>query len=271
MAAVVTEPVSPDGAFGLFYMDARRYPFLCGHATIGAVATLIETGIIEAADGETSITVDTPSGPLETLARVDGGRVLSVAVDMVPSFVFDTGRIVDIPGFGSIPVDLVCVGGFFAMVSASAVGMDLIPANSRRLVQLGMDIIEAANRSFNVRHPERPEVATVDVTEFYDHDFGAHSGRSAVIYGESHMDRSPCGTGTTAKMTLLHHRRELQPGQLYRNAGPLGTVFEGRIIKTLPIGEFAGIVGQIRGSAQITGYHQFVVDAADPLPEGFLL
>jgi proline racemase len=271
MAAVVTEPVSLDGAFGLFFMDARRYPFLCGHATIGAVATLIETGIIEVADGETAITVDTPSGPLETLARIDGGRVLSVAVDMVPSFVFDTDRVVDIPGFGSIPVDLVCVGGFFAMVPASAVGMDLIPANSRRLVRLGMDIIDAANRAFNVRHPDRPEVATVDVTEFYAHDPGAHSGHSAVIYGESHMDRSPCGTGTTAKMTLLHHQGKLAPGETYTNAGPLGTAFEGCIVKTVTIGDFTGIVGQIRGNAQITGYHQFVVDENDPFQEGFLL
>jgi proline racemase len=111
----------------------------------------------------------------------------------------------------------------------------------------------------------------VDVTEFYDQDPETGRGRSAVIYGESHMDRSPCGTGTTAKMTLLHHQKKLEPGRIYYNAGPLGTVFEGRIIKTLPIGEFNGIVGQIRGNAQIIGYHQFVLDDADPLPEGFLL
>ena len=92
-----------------------------------------------------------------------------------------------------------------------------------------------------------------------------------MIYGESHMDRSPCGTGTTAKMTLLHHQGKLDSGQVYKNAGPLGTVFEGRIIKTVSIGKFKGIVGQVRGNAQITGYHQFVVDANDPFPEGFLI
>lgn len=271
MAAVVTEPVSSNGAFGLFYMDARRYPFLCGHATIGAVATLIETGILEAADGDTVVTVDTPSGPLDAHARIQDGRVLSVAIDMVPSFVFDTARTLDVPGFGKISVDLVCVGGFFAMVSARSVGIDLVPANSHRLIPLGMAVIEAANRDCDVYHPLRPEVRSVDVTEFHDRDPETGRGISAVIYGESHMDRSPCGTGTTAKMTLLHHQKKLQPGQFYYNAGPLGTIFEGRIIKTLPIGEFNGMVGQIRGSAQITGYHQFVVDDADPLPEGFLL
>ena len=271
MAAVLTEAVSPGSAFGLFYMDARRYPYLCGHATIGAVATLIDAGALIVEEGDSVITVDTPSGPLGAQVRVRSGRAASVALDMVPSFVFDTGRELEIAGFGKVCVDLVCVGGFFAMVSARTVGIELVPANSHRLIPLGMAIIEAANRAFRVYHPERPEVNTVDVVEFHDDGPETGTGRSVVIYGESNMDRSPCGTGTTARMTLLHHRGELGPVEVYRNAGPLGTVFEGRIVETLSIGKFGGIVGRVRGNAQITGYHQFVVDSADPFQEGFLL
>jgi len=271
MAAVVTEPVSPQGHFGLFYMDARRYPYLCGHATIGAVASLVEAGALAVEDGEQIITVDTPSGPMDAHTRIREGRVASVAIDMVPSFVFDTGRELAVEGYGRLPVDLVCVGGFFAMVSARAIGLDLAPDNKQALVSLGMAVIDAANRAFAVHHPERPEVNTVDVTEFYDEDPRTGAGRGIVIYGESHMDRSPCGTGTTAKMTLLHHEGKLKPGDAYRNAGPLGTVFEGRIVRTLPIGPFNGIVGQIRGAAQITGHQQFVLDARDPFQEGFLM
>jgi proline racemase len=271
MAAVVTEPVTFGASFGLFYMDARRYPYLCGHATIGAVATLVETGALEAAEGETVITVDTPSGPLEAHTRIDKGRVDSVAIDMVPSFVFDTNRTIEVPGFGPLAIDLVCVGGFFAMVSASDIGIDLVPENRGRLVPLGMAIIDSANNDLRVFHPERPEVNTVDVTEFHVSDPEAGTGKGVVVYGESHMDRSPCGTGTTAKMTLLNHQGKFQPGQVYKNAGPLGTVFEGRIVKKLKIGNFDGIVGQIRGSAQITGYHQFAVDSRDPFPNGYLL
>ena len=270
MAAVVTEPVSPDGHFGLFYMDARRYPYLCGHATIGAVATLIEVGALRA-DGDTVITVDTPSGPLEAHTRIRNGHVESVAIEMVPSFVFDMGRELEIPGFGKVLVDLVCVGGFFAMVSARSIGIDLVPENSYQLIPLGMAVIEAANRTLRVYHPERPEVNTVDVTQFYDEDPQTGNGKSVVIYGESNMDRSPCGTGTTARMTLLHHRGKLGVGQVYRNAGPLGTVFEGRIVQTPSIDKFDGIICQVRGNAQITGYHQFVVDANDSFPEGFLI
>jgi proline racemase len=163
------------------------------------------------------------------------------------------------------------VGGFFAMVSARDVGIDLIPANSQRLIPLGMAIIDAANQACDVYHPQRPEVTTVDVTEFYAGDPLKETGKSAVIYGESHMDRSPCGTGTTAKLTLLHHLGKLAPEQTIRNAGPLDTVFEAQIVRTISIGKFEGIVGRIRGNAQIIGYHQFVVDERDPFPKGFLL
>jgi proline racemase len=271
MAAVVTEPVSAQGAFGLFYMDARRYPFLCGHATIGAVVSLVETGALKAPEGESVITVDTPSGPMDAHTRVENGLVVSVAIDMVPSFVFDTGLPLEIDGYGRISVDLVCVGGFFAMVAASEIGIELAAQNSGQLIPLGMAIIEAANRAFRVHHPQRPEVTSVDVTEFYEEAPGTHQGRGVVIYGESHMDRSPCGTGTAAKITLRHHRGELEPGELYRNASPLGTIFEGRIVRTLTIGPFDAIVARIRGKAQITGLHQFVQDPRDPFPQGYLL
>ena len=273
-AAIVTEPVSPEAQFGLIYMDAKRYPYLCGHATIGAVTTLIETGAIEAEDGDGIVIVDTPSGPLQAHTRVINGRVLSVGIDMVPSFVFKTDCSLEVPGFGQVILDLVCVGGIFAMVSAESIGLDLSCENSQKLISLGMAIIDSANRELQVYHPQRPEVKTIDVTEFYaenSEDGQGRSGSSVVTYGESHMDRSPCGTGTTAKMTLLHHKGRLSPGQTYRNASPLGTVFEGRIVRELTIGEFDGIIGQVRGSATITGFHQFVLDPDDPFQQGFLL
>lgn len=270
-AAAVTEPVSDGAAFGLIYMDARRYPYLCGHGTIGAVTALVETGALEVEEGESIITIDTPSGPLQAHTRFENGRVLSVGLDMVPSFVTRTGCPLNVPGFGKVTVDLVCVGGFFAMVSASSVGIDLIPANSAELITLGMAIIESANQQLAVHHPERPEVDSVDVTEFYSEDPATGQGTGVVVYGESHMDRSPCGTGTTAKMALLHHKGALGIGRPYRNASPLGTVFEGEIVRETAIGDYNGIVTRIRGSATITGFHRFVVDPDDPFPQGFLL
>ncbi|MGW8193238.1 MAG: proline racemase family protein [Desulforhopalus sp.] len=269
-AAAVTEPVTERAHFGLIYMDAQRYPYLCGHATIGAVTTLIETGALSVGEGENPITVDTPSGPVEALASVVGGRVMSVALDMVPSFVLGTGHRLDVPNYKAITVDLVCVGGFFAMVAAEEIDVPLTVDHSRFLTSLGMEIIEAANRQLAVHHPLRPEVKTVDVVEFYDESTESGSGSSVVIYGKSHMDRSPCGTGTSAKMTLLHHRGKLSPGTQYRNYSLLGTCFRGSLRESDHIGSFPAVIARVEGNAQITGYHQFTLDDRDPFPQGFL-
>ncbi len=270
VAALVTEPVTEGADFGLIYMDARRYPYLCGHATIGAVTVLIEAGVVAAIEPETTVIVDTPSGPLETTARVQGGLVESVTIQAVPSFVYSTDQSLDVPGLGRIQVDTVCVGGFFAMVSADQIDLELALENAGRLIELGMTIIDAANEQLTVRHPARPEVTTVDVTEFYASTDHGH-GKSAVVYGESHIDRSPCGTGTSAKMTLLHHRGKLALDQPYVNTGILGTTFEGRLVVETMVGDLPAVVPEVRGSAHITGVHQFVLDPRDPFPTGFLL
>lgn len=270
-AAALTEPVSEHAHFGLIYMDAERYPFLCGHATIGAVTVLIETGALSVGDGQTVISVDTPSGTVEALASVNGGRVTSVALDMVPSFVQGTGYKLRLPNHGTINVDLVCVGGFFAMVGAEELHTPLVPEQSRYLTELGMAIIEAANQQLSVHHPQRPEVKTIDVVEFYDEESLSGCGRGVVIFGASHMDRSPCGTGTSAKMTLLHHRGKLAPSEKYENYSLLGTSFQGTIRVTDPIGPYPAVIARVEGNAQITGYHDFAVDSRDPFPQGFLI
>lgn len=271
LAALVTEPTTDGADFGLIYMDARRYPYLCGHATIGAVTTLIEAGAVEAVEPETTVIVDTPSGPMETRARVQDGEVEWVAMRAVPSFVYGENQPLEVPGLGRIAVDTVCVGGFFAMVSADDVGLSLKADNTGRLIDLGMAIIAAANEQLTVRHPTRPEVKTVDVTEFYGASDRPGESVSAVVYGESHIDRSPCGTGTSAKMTLLHHRGQLTIDEPFVNAGILGTTFEGRLVAETTVGDLPAVVPEVRGSAQITGVHQFVLDPRDPFPRGFLL
>ncbi|MEA3349345.1 MAG: proline racemase family protein, partial [Chloroflexota bacterium] len=211
-----------------------------------------------------------PSGPMTTTARVQGVQVESVAMQAVPSFVYETDQLLDVPGLGCIQVDTVCVGGFFAMVSADQVGLELKPDNADRLIEMGMAIIDAANEQLTVRHPNRPDVTTVDVTEFYASPAPGR-GLNAVVYGESHIDRSPCGTGTSAKMTLLHHRGKLALNQSYVNTGILGTTFESRLVAETKVGDLDAVVPEVRGSAHVTGVHQFVLDPRDPFPEGFLL
>ena len=272
LAAMLTEPTSQGADFGLIYMDARRYPYLCGHATIGAVTTLIDSGVLKARGQDTAVVVDTPSGPMEAIARIKDGKVESVAIQMVPSFVYKTNEVLNVPDLGDILVDTVCVGGFFAMVSVDQIGLDLVPENIPRLTDLGMTIIEMANRQLEVRHPTRPEVTTVDVAEFYDPSgHGQGIGKNVVIYGEAHMDRSPCGTGTAAKMTLLHHKDQMDLNQPFRNLSPLESAFDTRIVEETRIGDRTGVIVEIQGSAHITGIHEFVVDPRDPFQKGFLI
>ena len=271
LAACVTEPVTPGAAFGLIYMDARRYPFLCGHATIGAVTTLIELGAIPVEGGTVQVDVDTPSGVMPTRAVMDGNKVESVSFQAVPSFVLETGQTVEVSGWGRVPVDTVCVGGFFAMVDAEKLGLELTMEQAPCLIELGMAVIAAANEQLVVSHPQRPEVRTVDVTEFYKKGASLQEGTGVVIYGESHLDRSPCGTGTAAKLTLMHHQGLIKVDQPYVNSGPLGSTFQARVVEETMVGHLPAVVVEIQGSAVVTGRHEFVLDPADPFPEGFLL
>lgn len=272
-AAVLTEPVTPGASFGLIYMDACRYPFLCGHGTIGAVTTLIEAGMIEATSPETVITLDTPAGPMQATAHMDArNNVTGVTIQAVPCFAPLLNQPLDVPGFGTINIDIAFAGGFFAMVSKTEIGLELIPENAGKLAPLGMAIIEAANEQIPTQHPTQPYITDVMVTEFYDPaGHKEQRGLNMVIYGESHVDRSPCGTGTCAKMALLHREGVLDVGVPFINAGILGTTFEGRIVTETQVGDIPAIIPQFRGRAYVTGVQRFIMDPADPFPEGFLL
>ena len=271
-AALLTDPVTPGASFGLIYMDPRRLPFLCGHATMGAVMTLMSAGAIPKTGDTVPVIVDTPSGPMETTAYMRDGRVESVGIKMVPSFVYRDDEKIELSGLGVISVATVCVGGFFVMVSAREIDLAWTPANRPRFIDLGMKLIEAANQQLVVRHPTRPEVNTVDVVEFYDPaEDASGNGRSIVIYGEGHMDRSPCGTGTAAKLTLLHHQGRLGLREPFVNTSPLKTQFQGRLLEKIRLGNLDAVVAEIRGSAYLTGIHEFIMDPMDPFQKGYLL
>jgi proline racemase len=194
----------------------------------------------------------------------------------------------EVSGLGRITVDVSFAGGFFVMITADQIGLALTPENAPELVRWGVAAIEAGNQQLKVRHPTRTYINTIDVAEFYDptgHPEGR--GKNFVVLGEGHVDRSPCGTGTSAKMALLHHRGELAVGQTFINQGLLGTTFEGRIVEETTVGDpsalrlrsgqagsesvLPAIVPEIRGTAHITGLHRFVVTPGDPFPEGFLI
>jgi len=285
-ASILVEPESEEAAFGLVYMDARRYPYLCGHATIAAVSAMIELGLLDSQLPETPVMVDTPSGPWQTVAQVrentnDDGRryiVEEVAIQPEISFAYLLDQPLDVPGFGRIMVDVSFTGGFFVMVSADQIDLALTPENAAELSALGMKIIDAGNQQLQVQHPQRPYVNTIDVVEFFDPSRHSEKyGKNFVVLGEGHIDRSPCGTGTCAKLALLHKRGQLDVGETFINEGLLGTTFDARIVKELEIEDtntnrrLPAIVPEVRGTAHITGMHKFVLTPEDPFQEGFLI
>lgn len=281
-ASILTEPASDGAAFGLIYMDARRYPYLCGHATMAAVSALIELGLIEADLPQTEIMVDTPSVAWRVTAQVRRAgerlRVDSVAVRPEIAFAYRLDQPLDVPGLGRIRADISFAGGFFAMVSADQIDLTLAPAHAPQLAELGMTIIDAANAQWRVAHPQRPDINTIDVVEFFDPRGHAEGrGKNFVVLGEGHIDRSPCGTGTCAKLALLHRRGEIAVGQPFVNEGFLGTTFDARIIDITGLDDPTGgeslpaIIPEVSGTAHITGLHQFVLTPEDPFPDGFLI
>ena len=285
-ASILVEPESAEAAFGLVYMDARRYPYLCGHATIAAVSAMIELGVLEANPPEVRVVVDTPSGPWETIAQVRENRnsdrrrwrVESVAIRPEISFAYLLDQTLQVPGLGNIQVDVSFTGGFFVMVSADQIDLDLTVENAPKLSRLGMDIIEAGNAQLKIQHPQREYINTIDVIEFFDPCGHAEKrGKNFVVLGEGHIDRSPCGTGTCAKLALLHKRGQLAVGEPFVNEGLLGTTFDARIVSESSLSDpvagynFPAIIPEVRGAAHITGLQHFVLTPEDPFPEGFLI
>jgi proline racemase len=284
--SIMVEPESPQAAFGLVYIEAEGYPYLCGHATIAAVSATIELGLLEVQIPQTTVVVDTPSGPFQTVAHVcenpnkDGRPYLvnSVAIQPEISFAYLLDQTIDVPGFGNIQLDVAFTGNFFAMVSVDQLNFDLTHENLPRFIDLGLKILEASNAQLEVNHPQRPYIHDINMVEFFDpRGHKEHRGKNYVVLGEGHVDRSPCGTGTCAKLALLHQHGNLGIDELFVNEGLTGTTFDARIVRTTSLKdptcgtEMPAIIPEVRGKAHITGFQQFILTPEDPFPEGFLI
>jgi len=274
--AILAPPCSPTADVGALFMDNKGYEPMCGHAVIGIVTILLETGMFEMVEPETLITLDTPSGPVHAYAEIEGGRVLAVSFENVPSFVYRLDVTLKVLEVGDLVMDVVFGGLFFVFVNARQLEIELIPANAARLADLGMRILAAANEQVTVRHPELPHIDKIIDLRFYVElgSDGAES-RNVVILGDHMVDRSPCGTGTCAEVALRYARGQLALGKPFVTESIIGTHFTGQVVAETQVGStsevFPAVIPRVTGSAYITGLHQFVLDAEDPFPEGFRL
>jgi proline racemase/trans-L-3-hydroxyproline dehydratase len=271
--ALLTAPGNPAADFGLVFMNTRQYTTMCGHAVIGATTTVLETGMIMPVEPETEVVFETPVGLVRTVARVEDGRVLDVSFTNTPVFVYALDRRISDPELGELTMDVVYSGGFFALVAAEQISLELIPENARVLGDLGSRLSRVADEQINVRHPEHPFVNVIDAVEFHGpalrNENGVLEARSVAIFGDRTVDRSPCGTGTCARMAVLHARGDLCVGQSFVSESMIGTQFVGQILKETKVGDYDAVVPQVTGRAFLTGFHQFVLDPDDPFPRGF--
>ncbi|MGD2146245.1 MAG: proline racemase family protein [Anaerolineae bacterium] len=270
--AILTAPCWPEADIGVVFMDNQGYEPMCGHAVIGTATTVLETGMLPVREPETLVTLDTPSGLVRAYAAVSEGRVASVSFDNVPAFVYRSGVVLDVSSIGELTIDVVFGGLFFAFVDARTVPIELSPANAARLATLGMHVLAVANETVQVRHPVLPHIdRMIDLRFYCEPGTQGADSRNVVILGDHMVDRSPCGTGTSAEMALRHAQGRLKVGQSFVTESILGTRFSGEIVGETEVGPYTAVIPRITGSAYLTGFHRFVLDPSDPFPSGFRL
>ena len=275
-------PTIPGCDAGFVIMEQTEYPPMSGTNTICVVTALVETGIIRVSDGVKRLRLDTPAGLVEVEAEVSGGKVVRVTFRNVPCFAVHLDAPVKVRGLGTVAVDVAYGGMFYVIADAAPLGLRLEPGEARDIVRVGEMIKAAAGEQLPVQHPENPEICGISIAQLSapSPNPGVHR-RNAVIVSTGRLDwekpsswtgtldRSPCGTGTCAKMAVLHAKKQLGLNENFVHEGILGTTFTGRLVEHSRVGNYDAVVPTISGRAWITGFAEYVVEESDPFPEGF--
>jgi proline racemase len=269
--AILQPPLRDDADWGVVFIEVSGCLPMCGHGTIGVATVLVETGMVEVSEPETLVRLDTPAGLVEARVAVEGGRARSVSLRNVPSFLLARDRSVALNG-GSVTYDMAFGGNFYALLPAADAGLEVDPARASELIERGLEIMAAINESERPVHPGDERIAGCRHVVFTaPGEDGPHSQRSATSIHPGWLDRSPCGTGTSAKLAQLHARGELRAGEEFVNRSVIGTRFGARIVGTTAVGGLPAVVPEISGRAWITGMSQYMLDPEDPFPAGFAL
>lgn len=273
--AFICEPVHDEADYGIIFMDSGGYLNMCGHNTIAAMTAAVELGWVDVGEGTrvVKVTQDTPAGIVCGEVRLDEDySAESVSFENVESFLYKENVAVSVPDIGTVYVDISFGGSFFAILKAEEVGLTIEPKNASRFTEAGLKIREAINQNIEIQHPRLKHIKTVDLVEFYGPAKSPEATyQNVVVFGDGQVDRSPCGTGTSAKLATLYAKNELKIGESFVYESILGTMFKGEITKETRVGNYQAIIPKVTGSAYITGFNQFLVDPKDSLKNGFLL
>jgi trans-L-3-hydroxyproline dehydratase len=267
--AILTPPVTAEADYGILFMHNEGYSTMCGHGIIAVTTILVETGQVTPDGASTTIGYDSPAGFVRARASVEDGRVVQVAFENVPSFVYADLVPVE-TAFGAFHVPVVFGGAFYVLAQAPA-GLDVVPRSTRELIEFGMAVKHAVEARLEVVHPLDPGLREIYGTIVTGQPSEDADGRNVTIFADGEVDRSPCGTGTAARLAWLHARGELPLDRPYVHESIIGSRFTGRVLRETMVGDHRAIVPEIAGSAFITGFHTFVADSNDAVGCGFLV
>ncbi len=281
-ANLVLPPTAPEADAGFVIMEQAEYPAMSGSNTICTATVLIAERLVEVSEPVTELVLEAPAGLIRIRAQVRDARATSITFENVPAFVVALDRPVEVPQLGTVTVDVAWGGMFYALADAASFGFRITPDEGRDLVRVGEMIKAAAREQVPAEHPEQPELSGISIFEWTGPPIrpGSH-GRNTVVVSSGTLDwsrpesftgvldRSPCGTGTCARMAVLHARGRLDIAQDFVHEGILGTTWTGRLLRETTVGELPAVVPQLTGSAWITGRARLVVEEGDPFPEGF--
>ena len=273
-ANIVLPSNHPRAAMGYLILESTECPPMSGSNTMCVATVLLETGMLPMTEPVTRLTLEAPGGLIELTCRCRDGKVNEVELTNVPAFVLHLDVPLEVDGVGTVRADVAYGGMMFALVDAKSLGFGLTPDEARDIAALGQRIKAAANRQLDVVHPENPEIREVTVAEFTGplrRRKNAVAARNAVVVSPGRLDRSPCGTGTSARLAVMHARRLIRKGEAFDHQSILGTHFTGRVVKTTRIGGRPAVVTTVAGQAWITGISQYGYDPSDPFPEGYTL
>jgi proline racemase len=273
--AILQPPTRPDADYGVLYIEVSGCLPMCGHGTIGVATVLVETGMVEVVESVTTIRLDTPAGLVVADVRVEDGAARSVTIRNVPSFLLEREAKVQVPGYGTVQYDMAFGGNFYAILPIAQLGVPFERAEKQRILDAGLAIMAAINEQNRPAHPDNPEIAVCHHVQLVAPGSDARHSRHVMAIHPGWFDRSPCGTGTSARVAQLFARGELALGADFVNESFIGTRFVGRAVEETAVGPDGGrlpaVVPTITGRAWVTGTAQYHLDPTDPFPEGFEL
>lgn len=269
--ALLTPSTRDDADIGVIFMHGGGYQNMCGHGTIAVNTILVENKMVEVTEPTTVIRMEAPAGLVTVKIRVEEGRARQVSFENVPAFLYKEDISVEVPGWGRLRLDIAFGGSFFAIIDSAQLGLDICPENASRLTAAGMAVVRAVNEQVEISHPELAHIKTVDLCEIWGPAKSPEADLQNITIFDGQVDRSPCGTGTSAKLAALWAKGQLKLGELFVYESVLQTRFTGCALRETRVGPFPAIVPEITGSAYITGYNQLLIDDDDPVKYGFRL